>query len=211
MDTDQPPIPPARGDYFADCDAPRTDLAAGVARDRAGTRTLALPEAFLDALDETLAGECGPAAERVLKAAGRSWGRRLAERLERELGEFRGEPPAAAPVARFAADLRAAFRQMGWGLLALDFSRFDRGLLVAEVHDPPPAPGDALLAGALAGLFSHFAGQELDGVRTQAAAGGAPVSRFVIGLAERLGRAADAVHQGRPHADVLAELEEVRV
>src|SRR5687768_9232538 len=123
--------PTARGDYFADGDYVQTDPAAGVARDRAGARVLALPEAFLDALDHTLLAECGPAAERVLRAAGRDWGRRFAERLERELGEYRGEPPAAAPVARFAADLRAAFRQLGWGLLALDFGRFDRGLLVA--------------------------------------------------------------------------------
>src|SRR5262245_40283691 len=119
--------PPPRGDYFAD-DNPHTDPAAGVARDRAGTRVLALPEELLRALDQTLAAECGPAAERVLKAAGRAWGRRYAERLERELGEYFGEPLAAAPVARFQAMLQSAFARLGWGLLSLDFRHYDQGL-----------------------------------------------------------------------------------
>src|SRR5688500_11506654 len=99
---DSHPAPPPRGDYFA-ADDFRTDLAAGVARDQAGTRVLALPEELLRALDQTLAAECGPAAERVLKAAGRAWGRSYAERLERELRDYFGEPLAAAPVARFQA------------------------------------------------------------------------------------------------------------
>src|SRR5262245_33567396 len=130
---DSHPAPRLRGDYFA-ADA-RTDLAAGVARDRAGTRVLALPEELLRALDQTLTAECGPAAERVLKAAGRAWGQSYAERLERELNEYFGEPLAAAPVARFQAVLCSALGRLGWGQLTLDFRSFDQGLIVAEVHN----------------------------------------------------------------------------
>jgi uncharacterized protein len=203
------PAPPPRGDYFGNGDSWHTDVGSGVARDRAGTRVLALPEEFLDALGQTLAAECGPAAERVLKNCGRAWGRRLAERLAQELGDYHGEPLAAAPLARFQAALRGAFRALGWGVLAIDFSRYDKGLLVAEVRNAPPAaPADALLAGALAGLFSHFAGQELDGAATPAADG---VRRFVLGLPQRLERVADAIHGGRSHEEVVAALEEVRV
>src|SRR5207247_2481977 len=108
--------PPSRGDYFADDESARTDPAAGITRDRAGTRLVGLPEDFLAALQQTLAAECGPAAGRVLKAAGRDWGRRLAERLANELGSYRGEPLAEAPVARFQADLQSAFRHLGWGV-----------------------------------------------------------------------------------------------
>src|SRR5262245_57604578 len=133
------PEPPVRGDYFAEGDYLRTDPAAGVARDRAGTRLLALPEEFLDALDQTLAAECGPAADRWLKSCGRAWGRRLAERLDQELGDYFGEALAAAPLARFQAALRGAFRVLGWGVLTLDFRRYDKGLLVAEVRNAPPA------------------------------------------------------------------------
>src|SRR5438045_2655225 len=68
MDTEPEIVPPPRGDYFAADDYLRTDVAAGVARDRAGTRLLALPGAFLTALDQTLAAECGPV--RALRRAG---------------------------------------------------------------------------------------------------------------------------------------------
>jgi hypothetical protein len=209
---DQPnPLSPQRGDYFAADDFLRTDPAAGVARDRAGTRVVALPEEFLRGLDQTLAAECGPAAERVLKAAGRTWGRRFAERLSSELDEYLDEPLTAAPVAYFQATLQSAFARLGWGLLALDFGRFDQGLIVAEVRNAPPAaPAEPLLTGALAGLFGHFAGRELDCVPTLTAAEGG-AHRFVIGLPERLGRVGDALHQGRTHDEVLAELAEVRV
>jgi predicted hydrocarbon binding protein len=201
--------PPPRGDYFADDDATRTDVAAGVARDRAGTRLVGLPEDFLTAVHQTLAAECGPAAGRVLKATGRDWGRRLAERLSDELGEYHGEPLAEAPVARFQADLQSVFRHLGWGLLMLDFAMYDKGLLVAEVrHAPAGETTAALLAGALGGLFSHFTGRELDAVGTPPRG---DVRRFVIALPERLERAADALDRRRSHEEVVAVLEQIRV
>lgn len=198
-----------RGDYFADADAVGTDPATGIARDRAGTRLLGLPDDLLAALHQTVEAECGAAGIRVLRAAGRDWGKGFAQRLAAELGEYRGEPLAEAPVARFQADLQSAFRHLGWGVLTLDFNRYDKGLLVAEVRNSPPgAAAEALLAGALAGLFSQFAGQELDAVATPA---GLDVRRYVISLPERLDRVADALHRRRPHAEVVAELEAIRV
>jgi hypothetical protein len=194
------PAPPARGNYFADDGFFQSDLAAGVTRDRAGTRVLALPEEFLAALDQTVADA------RVLHAAGRTWGRRLAERLERELSDYYGEPLAAAPLARFQAALSGLFRAFGWGVPTLDFGRYDTGLIVAEVRNAPPA--DALLAGAMVGLFSHFAGRELDGAPLASAG---DVRRFVLALPERLACVADAVNDGRSADEVLAELEEFRV
>ena len=121
-----------------------------------------------------------------------------------------GEPLATAPVAHFQAALGSAFARLGWGLLTLDFRRYDQGLIVAELRNAPPAPGVALLVGALAGLFEHFAGRALDCALTQDTAGAEPL-RFVIGLPERLERVADAVQQRRTHDEVLAELAEVRL
>jgi predicted hydrocarbon binding protein len=200
--------PPRLGDYFAD-DFTRTDVAAGVARDRAGTRLVGLPEDFLTAVHETLSAECGPAAGRVVKAAGHDWGRRLAERLSVELGEYRGEPLSDAPVARFQADLQSVFRQFGWGTLSFDFSKYDKGLLVVEVRHPPPGEATAAaLAGALAGLFSHFTGRDLDATPTPPRG---EVRRFVIALPERLERAAEAIDRRRSYEEVLAVLEKIRV
>ena len=105
----------------------------------------------------------------------------------------------------------AAFGHHGWGLLALDYGRHDRGLIVAELRPAPPAGADGLIPGLLAGLFSHFAGRDLDCLTTQRADGEAGVARFVIGLAERLGRVADAAAQGRPNDEIGGELEATRL
>jgi hypothetical protein len=197
------------GDYFADDDYVRTDLGTGRIHDRAGTRLVGLPDALLTALNQTFDAECGPAAERVLQTAGRDWGRGLAERLTAELAEHRGEPLAETTVARFQADLQSAFRQLGWGVLTLDFRRYDAGILVAEVrHAPPGGPADALLAGTLAGLLSQVAGRELAAAATPNIG---DLKRFVIALPERLERVADALHRRRPHDEVVSALERVRV
>jgi predicted hydrocarbon binding protein len=197
------------GDYFADDDYVQTDVEAGISRDRAGTRLLGLQDEFLTALHQTLDAECGPGAARVLEAAGRDWGRRLAERLTTELVQYREEPFADAPVARFQTDLQSAFRQLGWGILTLDFNRYDKGILIAEVrHAPPGGPADALLAGALAGLLSHIAGRELAAVATPPVG---ELHRFVIALPERLEKISEAMHRRRPHDEIVAALESVRV
>jgi hypothetical protein len=88
-----------------------------------------------------------------------------------------------------------AFNHYGWGRLALDYRKYARGLLVAEVADGPSP--DALLAGLLAGLFSHFTGEDLDCIST---------GKFVIGLPGRLGRFAGAVAEGRSHDDIVRDL-----
>jgi hypothetical protein len=202
-------LPPPRGDYFAEDEYLRTDMAAGVANDRAGTRLLALPETLLSALDLTFAAECASSANRIVKNAGRAWGLRWGERLESELDEYFGEPFAGSPVARFQAALASALARLGWGVLRLDFSRYDQGVIVAEVQKAPTAgPTNTLLAGALAGLFTHFAGLDLDCAPTAAESG---LSRFVICLPERLERVSDALQRKRGHDEVLKELAEIRV
>jgi predicted hydrocarbon binding protein len=199
---------PSMSDYFADDGYIRTDLATGLTRDRAGTRLIGLPDELLAALHETLDAECGPTAERILQAAGKDWGRGLAERFTTELADHRGEPLAATSVARFQADLQSAFRQLGWGVLTLDFQRYDVGILVAEVrHAPAGGPADALLAGTLAGLLSQIAGRELAAATTPTTG---ELKRFVIALPERLEQIADVLHRRRPHEEVVAALQGVR-
>ena len=199
---------PSMSDYFADDGYIRTDLATGLTRDRAGTRLIGLPDELLAALHETLDAECGPTAERILQAAGNDWGRGLAERFTTELADYRGEPLAATSVARFQADLQSAFRQLGWGVLMLDFRRYDVGILVAEVrHAPAGGPADAFLAGTLAGLLSQIAGRESAAAATPTTG---DLKRFVIALPERLEQVADVLHRRRPHDEVVSALQSVR-
>jgi hypothetical protein len=94
-------------------------------------------------------------------------------------------------------------------VLTLDFGKYDKGLLVAEVrHAPPGETPEAVLAGALSGLFSHFTGVELDAVGTPARG---DLRRFVIALPERLARVSDALDRRRSHEEVVAVLEEIRL
>jgi predicted hydrocarbon binding protein len=196
---------------FAGPDALHADPQTGVTRNRAGARVLTLTREFLVGLAGALEAECGPTAEAVAKSCGRAWGRRYAARLERELGQCLGTPFADVPLAEFTDCLALAFNHHGWGLLALDYGRHDRGLIVAELRHAPPVGENGLLAGLLAGLFSHFAGLTLDCIPTQRPDGEAGAARFVIGLADRLNRFADAAAQGRPHDEIMAELEAMRL
>jgi hypothetical protein len=190
-----------RGDYFADDDYIRTDVAAGVACDRAGTRVIGLSDDLFTALQQTLAEECGP----VLKAAGYEWGDGWAKRLAEELGQFHGQALSDVAVARFEANLCSAFRCLGWGILSLDFGKYDKGLIIARVRDGLTGEAaDALLAGALAGLFSHFTGQNLDAVATDPQGDS---RRFVLTLRERLNGITEGPELRLSHEDVVAKLE----
>jgi hypothetical protein len=181
-----------RGDYFAEGDYLATDVRTGVMRDRAGARMLALPEDFLTSLGRTAAS--------VRKAAGRGYGRRLAERLAEELEGYYGEPIAEYPLARLEGLLSELFSHHGWGRPRFDFSHYAVGVLVVGFDDPAE---DELLTGVLAGLFSHLAGEELDCLRTQEGT----ETRFVLTLPQRLAAVAD---RAQTCEGVLRELETTR-
>jgi uncharacterized protein len=189
---------------FTGVDDLNADSQTGVTRNRAGARVLTLTREFLSGMATALETECGPTADAVAQSCGRAWGRRYAARLERELAQ---PPFADRPLAEFTDCLAAAFNHNGWGLLTLDFGHSDRGLIVADLRHSPAAGPDGMFAGLLAGLFSHFAGLALDCILTQRADGEAGVTRFVIGLSQRLGRFADAAAQGRSHDEIVGELE----
>ncbi|MBX7103191.1 MAG: hypothetical protein K1X57_03870 [Gemmataceae bacterium] len=209
---------PARGNYYAERDYLKTDVKRGVTRNRAGTRILTLTSDFLIGLRNALVFECGKAADAVMKTAGRKWGTNFAARTDKELGAFYGRPVAEFPLALFEASMVMAFSHHGFGKLKLDVSMYDKGLLVAIVENPiyfglvenPAGPSDALLAGIFAGIFSHFAGRELDCAQTQCQACGLPDSRFVISLKSRLGGVEAWLKDGKSHAEILAALAQTK-
>lgn len=210
---DLPETGTMRGSYYAR-DYLRTNIRSGVTRNRSGTRLLCLSSDFLLGLRKALTSECGPAADTVYQTCGRTWGRALAGRFAREWSEFYGIAVTDMSLAMFTACLVEAFNRHGWGQLELDYSQHDRGLIqaslagaiMAELVGRSDAPADPLMAGVLAGIFSHYAGQELGCVQTACAATGAAVARFVIGLPERLAPAAALILAGKPHDEIVASL-----
>jgi hypothetical protein len=211
-----PDFPPlTRGNYFAEGAYVTTDVKKGVMRNRAGTRMIALTSDFLTGLCSALEAECGPAAPAVLRSCGRTWGRRVGERLAKELEEFYGMPVAEFTMSLYEACLTEAFSHDGWGRLTFDFSRHDRGLIVVRAKDAIFAalaakadrPVDTLLAAVLAGVLSAVSGQPLDCVQTACQACGAGEGVFVVALADRLAKVADWPAKGRPHDEVVEALE----
>jgi predicted hydrocarbon binding protein len=200
---------PPRGNYFAEGPYLSQDLGAGTLRNRAGARMVALSDGFLVATLNTLHEELGSQANIVLKDMGRDWGRRAAEQFAAEMGDYFGRTLMQLPLAMFAATLTEAFRHHGWGAFRFDFSRYAHGLVVVEVREPfigavlksSGAPVESLLAAFLAGMFSHFAGTELDCAQTECRTCGAEMSRFVLTAPERLKGVV-----GKSHEEVVEQL-----
>src|SRR5262245_36571518 len=155
---------PVRGDYFAEERYLTSDAVAGLLRDPAGAPVVVLPRALLDSLNEVLAIECGEKADRVLAAAGRTWGQAFAAQFQRDLSEHYGAPLPEWPFARLETCIGSALARLGWGRPELDTSRFDQGVFTVRVQKSFAKA--ALLAGALGGMFSTWTGQDLGALVT---------------------------------------------
>jgi predicted hydrocarbon binding protein len=204
--------------YFAEGRYVKTNVKTGVARNRAGTRILSLTSDFLIGLRNALIFECGKSADTVMKSAGRKWGKQFAERLDKELGDHYRRPQGDCPLAMFQASLGEAFSHHGFGKLTIDVSLHDKGLISCVVENPvycglvdsPDQPTDSMLAGILAGLFSHYAGRELDCAQTQCQSCGAADSRFVVTLPSRLEDVESWRNDGKSHVEIVAALAQTR-
>lgn len=197
---------------------PRGNIAAGTVQ-RLPASAVAWPYELGRALHRTLASECGPAAESILRNAGQSCGRQLAQRLGQDLAHYHGTPLTDIPVARVAASLEAGFAKHGLGRIELNFDRYASGLIEIVVvnglstawSDRYVPTGDHLLAGMFAGMFSEWAGQPLDCLQTDYEVPAAAPAKFVVGLPERLGRAAEMARKGQPHEMVVEYLQSTQV
>ena len=200
--------------YYND-DYLETNTRTGVTTNRAGTRLLALSSDFLLGLHQALAMECGEAAATVFRTCGRTWGRQFAVKFEQELTQFYGRPMREFPVALFEACLKQAFSRHGWGRVEIDYSYHEHGLIIVDLPDciyadllGKQAPeGDPLMAGLLAGLFSHLSGQNLDALQTLSKAKGDAHNRFILTLPARVQRAERLLDQGKKHDEILQALE----
>lgn len=201
QDSDQPAALRTVGNYFC-AGQVRTDLVAGVARDRAGERIITLPDELLGAMQEVLPDD-------LLRMVGRDLGKHLGAEWDKSLGEFGEQSAATMPMARFQAELQKAFRKFGWGVVTLDFERFAVGVVVASVRNPPTSQAaTSLLGGLLAGVLSHYAGQDLDAVCAPDSNGS---HQFVVSLPERLRRLAEVPERWQSLEEMISILATIRV
>jgi hypothetical protein len=205
----------SRGDCFADA----SDFIArdGVLRDRGGVEVVAWPRELLGALHSTLLADCGQASASILREAGNTWGRSLAQRFSRDLIAYHGVGLRHQPTAQVQASLTTALARSGWGRVQFDFARHAQGLIEISVtngpstalSEPTTPTADHLLTGVLAGLFSELAGADLDCLQTGFEVAGVAPARFIVSLPERLTRVADVTRQGQPHENIVALLETI--
>ena len=214
--------PVAAGNYYAEGLYCETDVARGVTRSRSGTRLCCLTTDFLLGFRRAVIDECGPAADLVFKSCGRKWGGFAARRFDDEMTGFHGRPLREFTMAQFRAAVADLFSHHGWGMVDLDLSRHDQGLVVVTVSDPlfasitkgsgePEQPVESLTAGVLAGFFAALFEQDLDCVQTSCVALGDSESRFVIGLSARLAGVPNLLTGGKKHDQILKELANIRL
>ena len=165
------------------------NVETGVLTNRSGRRMLALTNDFLLGLHRALSKECGDRVSEVLYRCGRKWGRNFGKGLADAWAEFYQSSFDEFPLAFFQSLLMQEFACNGWGLLTIDYSHFQRGVLQLELDgaimseitlEDVNYPVDNLTAGILAGMFSIFVHRDLDCVQTQDGQHAEGISLFLM-------------------------------
>lgn len=207
------------GNFYAEGTYCHTDARRGVTRTRTGSRLCCLTTDFLLGFRRAVMDETGPAADTVFKSCGKKWGGFIAKRFDAEMTEFHGRPLRDLSLAKFQASLADLFSHHGWGVVTIDLTKHDQGLVLVTVHEPIFAavsgksdkPVDSLMAGILGGFFATVFEQDLDCVQTRCVAKGDKESVFVIGLTSRLAGIPAWQAAGKTHDQIVRELATVRV
>jgi len=209
------PYTPVLANYYAPSAYLRSDLESGLLESRHGERLLALPEALLRGIYTGLEYETGQAARLVLRNCGRMWGKEFFRRFAQELSDYYQKPLAELEMGLFLQSLRQAWKTHGWGLIEIDWTYKDQGVLVVSIRNSPFAavtpphfkrPMGFLEAGLLATWFSQLTGQDLLCVQTASEALGAKSNLFVVTAAARLKEGEAWVDSGLSHEQILEKL-----
>ncbi|MCC6511504.1 MAG: hypothetical protein IT423_20560 [Pirellulaceae bacterium] len=191
------------------------NVETGVLTNRSGRRMLALTNDFLLGLHRALEAECGDRVDQVLHHCGRKWGKNFGNGLSSAWAEFYETPFPEFPLAFFQSLLIQEFAHNGWGVLALDYSHFAKGVIdvtlqgaiMSEIATTDVSyAADALTAGILSGLFSHFVEKELECLQTQVGRQHAGESRFLISEPLRIQELRSWGTAGKTHQQSLEYL-----
>ncbi|MBI1292503.1 hypothetical protein GC173_14890 [bacterium] len=203
------PVPFFEADYFSH------DLRQGTVFNRSGTRQCFMPSEMIAALVGVMQDEVGPAWREVVARVGRLWGRRVARRYQRELVDFYNRPLHEMPMRELVSLLEGFFRYQGWGLLTLDFSLAERGLIQArlensafvEIVGVSDGPVDHIVCGLLAEFFNQVSERtDLECVETECCSAGAPACRMVVAITPRINVVRDQLALGLPHETLVNEI-----
>ena len=210
-------MPTLTANYFAPRHYVQSDLQSCLLQNRQGDRLIALPECFFMALDEALYEETGQAASFALYTCGTIWGEGFYQRFADQVTARDGLPVHQMPLIPFLLAMREYFAVHGFGLLGLDFSKRERGVLIATLANsivapntlPPSsggrdkAPACHLEAGILAGWFSAWTEEPLTCLQTACMSKGAPRNIFLLAKESRLQPVKAWVQSALTHEEIL--------
>lgn len=202
------------GNYFAPTAYVQGDFELGLIENRQGNRLIALPNTMLEALHSSLVDEVGPSAGLVLFQCGRWWGKYFYRRFAEEVSTHYGKSLAEMEMVEFLQCLKQCWKTYGWGVLDLEFNYYAQGFIVAtvqhsafaQVQDAAEQPSCHTEAGLLSAFFSQLTGQDLHCVQTACESMGATENTFILGLAERLKVAEEAVAKNQAHDLIMLQL-----
>ena len=202
--------------YFSARDYYKWDMGKGVIRERGGARVMAFSQEFSVGLLAGLIDECGDAWPIVLRSCGAYWGKRQFERIEQELGTFYGARLKGVPTAVVHGAIAECFAVHGWGRVEFDLSEFSRKAMLVRVKESPAVAAvlhaklstgvhtvDALLAGALAAMFSQATGDVVDAKEISCVARGDARCEIVIGTPKRLEALPTLIRQRASRDEIL--------
>ncbi len=207
-------VPFYEEDYFVH------NLKKGSVHNRCGTKMCFMPNELLFGLYETLQEEVGDAWTQVIERVGKIWGKRVAKRFENEMTEYYGRPVYELPMTEFKKIVEAFFAYNGWGVLTLNFSHSDTGIITARLKNSAFAEilgttngrVDGIVSGLLGELFNQMSDREdIVCYETECISRGDNHCSFVMGISSRLKPVASWIDEGISQSEIVSRLETATV
>lgn len=190
------------------------DSGSGVLSSRGGTRLVGVSDDFLRGFVIACEYEAGDATKTILRSCGRFYGKRLAARMEAELGAFAEKPLRDRPMAHFEALIADMFSGLGMGQIQIDFAAGRFGFLPVSLQNSPMQDigpkghvADDLFCGLLEGFFSSFAGEEIVCIQTgDMRLGSKEGTTFLLAFPDLVKRISELLASKLSHTQIVQKL-----
>lgn len=200
--------------YFSHPSFLSFDSVKGILTSRGGTRLIGVSEDFLRGFVNACEYEAGDATRTILRSCGKFYGKRLANRVEDELGRFAGVPLRDRPMAHFEALLSDLFSSLGMGQIQIDFQAGRFGILPVSLQNSPMQDigpkghtADDLLAGILEGFFSVYAGEEIVCIQTgDLRLGSKEGTTFILAFQDNSKKVTELLAGKLTHSQIVSKL-----
>lgn len=199
--------------YFSNPGHVSFDVRRGVYESKAGSRLIAVNDDWLRGFVTALEHEAGQATPAILKRCGEFFGKRLAQRFDKELSNFAGVPLRDRTMNEFVRLLDDMWVSYGMGKLEIDWSQAESFIAIrlrsSPMQDIGPSGhvGDDLFCGVLEGFFGHFSEAPIEIVQTgDERLGDRDGTTFVVGEASFVKRATEMKSEGIRHRDIVTRL-----